>query len=95
MTVTAIKKLFPGQPGTKRPLSQYGASLAGARYRCNEGVNITLKSVELIFKKLSRQRRIPGIPNNRCAHIRIDYEEVEPRKILRIPAATPKMRRWC
>ncbi|MBL8190254.1 MAG: hypothetical protein JNK38_19715, partial [Acidobacteria bacterium] len=45
------KKLKPGQPGTKRLVSQYGQSLLNVRYRYDPEQRNRFKTIELIIEE--------------------------------------------
>ena len=76
-----IKKMQPGQPGTKRYIRQYGESLICVRYRRDAANARRLTTVELIVDEGFYQRETNPIikamyPNpNRNVYVRVGYEE--------------------
>ncbi|MFQ5652738.1 MAG: hypothetical protein ACE5IY_22625 [bacterium] len=65
-----MRKLKPGEPGTKKLLEQYGDNLVCVRYRNDRQRNIKTKTVELIVESS------PWVPPESLTHIRINYGEV-------------------
>ena len=76
-----IKKMQPGQPGTKRYIRQYGESLICVRYRRDAANARRLTTVELIVDEGFYQRETNPIikamyPNpNRNVYVRVGYED--------------------
>lgn len=46
-----LRKLKPGQPGTKRLLEQYGEQLVCVRYRYDAGAGKRVKTVEIVIEE--------------------------------------------
>ena len=74
----------PGQNGTKKLVSKYGARLLAVRYRYDDAGRRRLKTVELIEEELPW---IPPLPKNRdpdeLVLLRIGYQEVGLRELVR------------
>ena len=76
-----IKKMQPGQPGTKRYTRQYGESLVCVRYRRDAANSRRVTTVELIVDDgFYREETNPIIKAmyaspNRNVYVRVGYEE--------------------
>ncbi len=78
-----IRKLVPGQDGTKKLVKQYGEDLVCVRYRYDEEQKIRAKTIELIIEKTPWQRNSQRIPMNKIVRVRIDYGEIELGRIVK------------
>jgi hypothetical protein len=88
-----IKKMQPGQPGTKRYTRQYGESLVCVRYRRDVANSRRLTTVELIVDTGFYQQETNPIiktmcPNaNRNVYVRVGYEESALRMQIKMAGA--------
>lgn len=70
------KKLKPGQPGTKRLVTQYGQSLLSVRYRYDaEQSRKRFKTVELIVEESPWSP--PPIKPDKLVGVRVELNETE------------------
>ncbi len=65
-----MRKLKPGQPGTKKLVKQYGERLVCVRYRYDREQEVRTKTVELVVEQG------PWQPPDRITRVRIQYGEV-------------------
>jgi len=65
-----MRKVKPGQPGTKKLLEKYGEKLFCVRYRYDRERRVRIKTVELVIETA------PWEPPDRMTRIRIKYGEV-------------------
>jgi len=77
------RKLLPGQPSTKKLVEKYGANLLCIRYRYDSERKRKIKTVELIEDEGPWEINSTRIPKNKIMKIRIHYEEVYLRKIVK------------
>lgn len=97
-----IKKMQPGQPGTKRYTRQYGESLICVRYRRDNANARRITTVELIVDEGYYQRETNPIikamyPNpNRNVYVRVGYEESVLRMQIKTAGArwVPEKKLW-
>ena len=88
-----IKKMQPGQPGTKRYTSQYGESLVCVRYRRDAANSRRITTVELIvddglYHPDTRPISKTLLPNpNRNVYVRVGYEETWLRMQIKVVGA--------
>jgi hypothetical protein len=88
-----IKKMQPGQPGTKRYTRQYGESLVCVRYRRDATNSRRVTTVELIVDDgFYHQDTNPIIKTmypspNRNVYIRVGYEETWLRMQIKVVGA--------
>lgn len=96
-----IKRLRPGQPGTKRLQRQFGDRLLFVRYRHDAKSDRRFTTVELIIDEGPRatrtplERRLFPRPNQRV-HVRIGYDETGLRSKVKAAGGTwdPKRHAW-
>ena len=97
-----IKKMRPGEPGTKRLHARFGDQLVCVRYRNDSANQRRLTTVELIVDEgfhLTDKRsasRARQSNNNRNVLVRIDYHETELRQQARQVGGRwqPEHKRW-
>ena len=81
-----IKRINPGQPGTKQYLKEFGESLFCVRYRHDLENNERITTIELIVDKgfylpaLNSRKHQPQTEKNLQVYLRIGYEETEHRQ---------------
>ena len=84
-----IKKMNPGDPGTKRLHAKYGEQLVCVRYRHDKQNHRRVTTIELIvdegfYLPAGNASKVIGYQNNnRNVYIRIDYNETELRRIVK------------
>ncbi len=71
------KKLKPGQPGTKRLVTQYGQSLVSVRYLYDAERRKRFKTVELIIEESFWQPPVKPISDDEIVGLRVGVKEVE------------------
>jgi len=79
----ARRKLQPGQAGTRKLLAAYGDKLFCVRYRYDAANKRRIKTVELIIEETPWQPRPAKIPVNQIMHLRIKYDEVALRNLVK------------
>ncbi len=92
----AKKTLWPGDPGTKKLMTEYGDELFCIRYRYDRVRQKSYKTVELIIESHD------WIPNthhrspNRIVSLKIDYEEYALRTLIKQNGGkwNPKNQTW-
>lgn len=97
-----IKKMKPGEPGTKRLLLKYGEQLVCVRYRGDGKQKRRITTVELVidegFYMPQNETSLKALhPNpNRNVHIKIDYHETELRQKIKNAGGRwdPEYKRW-
>ena len=77
------KILKPNQPGTKKWVEKYGGNLICVRYKYDDANNRKVKTVELLVEEKEWEKKSGIIPQNKLIRIRIDYEEIQLRKIVK------------
>lgn len=77
-----MRKLKPGQPGTKKLVEKYGEDLVCVRYRYDRQRKVRIKTVELVVETT------PWLPPDRTTYIRIKYGEVALGKKVRAAGGT-------
>jgi hypothetical protein len=88
-----IKKMQPGQPGTKRYTRQYGESLICVRYRRDIANSRRVTTVELIvddgfyYQETHPVSRILQPNPNRNVYLRVGYEESALRRQIKTAGA--------
>ena len=97
-----IKKMKPGEPGTKRLLAHYGEQLICVRYRHDKQNRRRLTTVELIVDtgfylptgNPDKQLQAPNA--NRNVMVRIDYKETSLRQKVKQAGGKwdPERKRW-
>jgi len=88
ISVTTGKKLKPGEPGTKKLLSEYGERLLCVRYRYDTEKKRRIKTIELIIAEEPWQPSSRRIPANKIIHVRVKYGEVELGRQVRAAGGT-------
>jgi hypothetical protein len=99
-----IKKMKPGEPGTKRLLAHYGEQLVCVRYRHDKQHRRRLTTVELIVdagsyfpdSRLRTQRPQLDKDPKRKVKVKIDYQETELRQQIKQAGGKwdPERKRW-
>ena len=97
-----IKKMKPGEPGTKRLHHQYGDRLLCVRYRGDAKQRRRITTVELIIDEgfyyvpSSVEKKQHSLNANRNVHLRVNYDETELRKQIKSVGARwqPEHKRW-
>ncbi|MCI0692173.1 hypothetical protein L0337_09245 [candidate division KSB1 bacterium] len=82
LTITR-RKLKPGQAGTRKLLAAYGEKLVCVRYRYDAANKRRMKTVELVIEESPWQPRPAKIPPNEIMHLRIKYDEVALRNLVK------------
>ncbi len=92
----AMRKLRPGQPGTKKWLKRYGDNLVCVRYRYDQKRKVRTTTVELAVDEGPWHKRSKPIPMNKLVDVRIAYDEVHVRKLAKAVGAKwhPKSKVW-
>jgi len=78
-----VKKVLPGQRGTRGLLKKYGSRLVCVRYRYDEKRQLKVKSVELVIDQQPWRRNQKRIPANKTVLIRVAYGEVHIGRLVR------------
>lgn len=79
----AIRKLLPGQPGTKKWLTKYGENLVCVRYRYDQERKVRTTTVELAVEESPWRKSSKRIPMNKIVNVHIAYEEMHFRKLVK------------
>lgn len=74
---------MPGQPGTKKFMSQYGQNLVCIRYRYDATTHQKYTTVEVIVKADPVAPRPQRIPHNKIMSLRVKYGEIEVGKAIK------------
>ena len=82
------RKVFPGQPGTKKLVEKFGKDLLCVRYRYDEKRKMKFKTIELIIEKSSWNVEPKKISPNKNYFLRVKYGDK--KLIKRILAAGGK-----
>jgi hypothetical protein len=82
------KKLKPGQPGTKRLVTQYGARLVCVRYRYDANQCKRFKTVELIIEESTWQPPAKPTLDDEIVGLRVGLKETDLQR--RVKAAGGK-----
>ncbi len=97
-----IKKMKPGEPGTKRLVAKYGDQLICVRYRGDGTQKRRITTVELVVDegfyvplKQSAPTSLQQNPN-RNVFIRVDYQEAGLRQKVKLADGqwVPEKKRW-
>jgi hypothetical protein len=90
------KKIYPGQPGTKHLVNQYGARLVCVRYRYDAAQAKRFKTVEIIVEEADWQPPTRQFQDAERVGIRVGLEELQWRQ--RVKAAggrwNPNRKLW-
>ncbi|MGA1870592.1 MAG: hypothetical protein ACMUJM_18815 [bacterium] len=78
-----LKKLIPGQPGTKKLTKEYGDKLFCVRYRYDQKEQRKIKTVEIILEESKWKPNSQKIPGNKLVQLRIGYRETYLRKVVK------------
>jgi len=99
-----IKKMKPGEPGTKRLQAHYGEQLVCVRYRHDRQNRRRLTTVELIIdtgfylpeSRILTQRQAQTPDPGRKVMVRIDYPESDLRQKIKQAGGKwdPERKRW-
>jgi hypothetical protein len=79
----ARRKILPGQAGTRKLLAAYGEKLVCVRYRYDAVNQRRIKTVELVIEENPWQPRPGKIPSNKIMHLRIRYDEIALRNLVK------------
>ncbi|MCG3154414.1 MAG: hypothetical protein DKINENOH_01008 [bacterium] len=71
-----LRKLLPGQPGTRKILAEYGERLVCVRYRYDRASKRRLKTVELVIAQAPWEPPPAKIASDRIVQLRVKYGEV-------------------
>ena len=71
------KKLYPGQPGTKKLVERYGENLLCVRYHDDPVGKRRVKTVELVVAETPWQPAGDEIPWSQITRLWLPYDEVE------------------
>lgn len=77
------RKISAGKPGTKKLLEKYHERLLNVRYIYNSVRGIKMKTVELLEEQKPWKRERQFIPPNKIMHLRVEYDEVSVRKLIK------------
>ena len=90
------KKLNPGQPGTKRLVSQYGARLMCVRYRYDALQGKRFKTVELIIEESPWQPPVRLFEDDEIVAILIEFNEINWRNRVKMAGGkwNPNLKLW-
>ena len=77
------RKLYPGEPGTKRLVKKYGDKLICVRYRYDEQKGKRYNTVELIEKESDWKTQTTKIPANKIMHLRVSIKEAHVQSLIR------------
>lgn len=77
MVMNSGRKLFPGEPGTKKLVERYGESLFCVRYRYDSKGKRRLKTVELIVEETPWQPAVDKISMAQIMRLWLPYDELE------------------
>jgi hypothetical protein len=81
------KKLYPGQPGTKRLVSQYGSRLVCLRYRYDAAQGKRFKTVAIIIEEADWQPPARPFQADEIVAVRIGLEELQWRQRVKTAGA--------
>jgi len=85
---TTCKKIFPGQPGTKKLVQKYGKNLFCVRYRYDTHKGKRFKTVEIIIEEDEWNTNSQQVPANKIVNVRIGYEEKYYRQLVKPAGAS-------
>jgi len=90
------KKLNPGQPGTKRLVSQYGGRLMCVRYHYAAAQGKRFKTVELIIEESPWQPPARPFEDDEIVAIRIELNEIHWRNRVKMAGGkwNPNRKLW-
>jgi len=90
------KKLNPGQPGTKRLVSQYGARLMCVRYRYDPVQGKRYKTVELIIEESPWKPPARPFEDGEIVTVRIELNEINWRNRVKMAGGkwNPDLKLW-
>ena len=71
-----VKKLIPGQDGTKQSHKKFGDKLLCVRYRYDYERNECLKTAEIIVSKKQWNKKREVLPPNKIVHVQVKYGEI-------------------
>lgn len=77
------RKLYPGEPGTKRLVKKYGDKLICVRYRYDEINGKRYNTVELIEKESDWKFQSTKIPANKIMHLKVSIKEKHVQILIR------------
>jgi hypothetical protein len=92
----ARRKLQPGQAGTRKLLAEYGERLVCVRYRYDAENKRRIKTVELVIEEGPWQPRPVKVPLNPIMHLRIQYDEITLRNLVKAAGGkwNPERKAW-
>lgn len=77
------RTLWPGKPGTKKFVTQYGQHLVCVRHRYDGATLMRHTTVEVIVDTVSVVPGARRIPHNKIMFLRVQYGEVEVGKAIK------------
>ena len=81
--MNSVRKLLPGQPGTKKWMDKYGKNLHCIRYKVDSENNLKYVTVELIADKKQGGRNNSRISKNRILPLQVLFEETSIRQLIK------------
>ncbi|MCI0693834.1 hypothetical protein L0337_17735 [candidate division KSB1 bacterium] len=90
------KKLYPGQPGTKKLMERYGENLLCVRYHDDPAGKRKLKTVELIVAETPWQLTVDEFPLSQIKRLWIPYDDLELQDCVKAAGGkwTPQEQIW-
>ncbi|MFQ5628930.1 MAG: hypothetical protein ACE5I1_09235 [bacterium] len=82
-TTNSVRKLLPGQPGTKKWFERFGDRLVCVRYRYDAERRRKTKTVEIVVDEGPWLPNSKRIPHNKVVYVRIKYGEAHLGRIAR------------
>lgn len=83
MCEKTVRKVTPGQPGTKKLLEKYGKALVCVRYRYDSKHQKKIKTVELIINESPWRKNANRIPANKTVFLQVAYGEVRIGRLIK------------
>ncbi len=90
------KKLKPGQPGTKRLVTQYGTRMVCVRYRYDVVQSKHFKPIKLVIEESVWQSPAPPFQGYEIVPIRIEFNEIHWRDRVKSAGGkwNPNLKLW-
>jgi hypothetical protein len=83
MSENSVRKVMPGQPGTKKLVEKYGDALVCVRYRYDSERQKKIKTVELVIEESNWRKNVRRIPANKMVYVRVAYGEVRVGRLVK------------
>ena len=83
MIEKTVKKVLPGQPGTKKLMKKYGEQLVCLRYKYDSKRGHKLKTVELVIEEMPWHKSPRKIPANKNVFLTVAYGEIHLGRLVR------------